>query len=198
MYTWTLSSQRLHLRFYDGVSIRKRAACQCIYAFIYIHVCVKLHVYRYVWIMYECTHEIYHSNVFIWGFTMARLFKRELHFSVYMHTYIYICVCVWLHIYRYVRIMYECIYKLYHSNVFIWGFTMARPFDVFQKRATGWRGLIGSLKLQIIFHKRATKYRSLLRKMTCKDKGSYESSPPCTSQSAYAYIYVCMITRIYT
>ena len=44
---------------------------------------------------------------------------------------------------------------------------------------TGWRRLIGSPKLQIIFHKRATKYRSLLRKMTCKDKGSYESSPPC-------------------
>ena len=44
---------------------------------------------------------------------------------------------------------------------------------------TGWRTLIGSPKLQIIFHKRATKYRSLLRKMTYKDKGSYESSPPC-------------------
>jgi len=44
---------------------------------------------------------------------------------------------------------------------------------------TGWRRLIGSPKLQIIFHKRATKYRSLLRKMTYKDKGSYESSPPC-------------------
>ena len=39
--------------------------------------------------------------------------------------------------------------------------------------------LIGSPKLQIIFHKRATKYRSLLQKMTYKDKGSYESSPPC-------------------
>ena len=44
---------------------------------------------------------------------------------------------------------------------------------------TGWRRLIGSPKLQIIFHKRATKYGSLLRKMTYKDKGSYESSPPC-------------------
>ena len=44
-------------------------------------------------------------------------------------------------------------------------------------RITGWRRLIGSPKLQIIFHKRATKYRSLLRKMTYKDKGSYESSP---------------------
>jgi len=47
---------------------------------------------------------------------------------------------------------------------------------------TGWRRLIGSPKLQVIFHKRATKYRSLLRKMTYKDKGSYESSPPCMRQ----------------
>ena len=45
---------------------------------------------------------------------------------------------------------------------------------------TGWRRLIGSPKLQIMFHERAIKYRSLLRKMTYKDKGSYESSPPCT------------------
>jgi len=33
-------------------------------------------------------------------------------------------------------------------------------------------------KSQIISHKRATKYRSLLRETTYKDKGSYESSPP--------------------
>jgi len=45
---------------------------------------------------------------------------------------------------------------------------------------TGWRGLTGSPTLHIIFHKRAIKYRSFLRKMTYKDKGSCESSPPCT------------------
>ena len=50
---------------------------------------------------------------------------------------------------------------------------------------TGWRRLIGSPKLQIIFHKRAIKYRSLLRKMTCKDKGSQESSPPCTANEHF-------------
>jgi len=33
---------------------------------------------------------------------------------------------------------------------------------------TGWRRLIGCLKLQTIFRKRATNYRALLRKMTCK------------------------------
>jgi len=48
-----------------------------------------------------------------------------------------------------------------------------------ESTGTGWRRLIESLKLQIIFHKRATKYRALLLKMTYKDKGSYESSPPC-------------------
>jgi len=48
-----------------------------------------------------------------------------------------------------------------------------------QLLSTGWPRLIGSPKLQIILHNRATKYRSHLRKMTYKDKGSYESSPPC-------------------
>ena len=38
----------------------------------------------------------------------------------------------------------------------------------------------GCLKLQVFFRKRATNYRALLRKMTCKDKASYGSSPPCT------------------
>jgi len=45
---------------------------------------------------------------------------------------------------------------------------------------TGWQRLLGSPKLQIIFHKNSTKYRSLLREMIYKDKGSYESLPPCS------------------
>jgi len=44
---------------------------------------------------------------------------------------------------------------------------------------TEWRRPIGCLKLQVIFRKRATKYRALLQKMTCKDKASYDSTPPC-------------------
>jgi len=51
-------------------------------------------------------------------------------------------------------------------------------------QGAGWRRLMGSPKLQITLHKRATKYRSLLQKMTCKDKGSYASLPPCMSLSA--------------
>jgi len=50
----------------------------------------------------------------------------------------------------------------------------------FRGTGTGWRRLIGSPKLQIIFHKRATNYMALLLKMTYKDKGSYESLPTCS------------------
>ena len=62
----------------------------------------------------------------------------------------------------------------------------------------GWRRLIGSPKLQIIFHKSATKYRSHLRKMTCKDKGSYQSSPPCKwhFKCHTLYIYLGLDSRI--
>jgi len=56
---------------------------------------------------------------------------------------------------------------------------MTPSFVKLRIHITGWRRLIGCPKLQIILHKRATKYRSLLRKMTYRDKGSYESSPPC-------------------
>jgi len=35
---------------------------------------------------------------------------------------------------------------------------------------TGWRRLLGCLKLQVIFRKRATNYRALLRRMTYEDK----------------------------
>jgi len=68
---------------------------------------------------------------------------------------------------------------------------------------TGWQRLIGSPKLQIIFHKRATKYRSLLQKMTYKDKGSYETSPPCNKcrcmhLNTFVYVYIFIYLCIYT
>jgi len=39
---------------------------------------------------------------------------------------------------------------------------------------------IECLKLQVIFRKRVTNYRALLRTMTHEDKAPYGSSPPCT------------------
>jgi len=52
--------------------------------------------------------------------------------------------------------------------------------------ATGWRRLIGCLKLQVIFRKRATNYKFLLRKMTYKDKASCDSTPPCRKEGKKA------------
>ena len=46
---------------------------------------------------------------------------------------------------------------------------------------TGWRRLIGRLKLQVNFRKRATSWRALLRKMTYEDKAPYASTPPCST-----------------
>ena len=66
---------------------------------------------------------------------------------------------------------------------------------------TGWRRCIGCLKLQVIFRKRATNYRALLQKMTCEDKPSYDSTPPCTQKTdawyvCSSYIHVGVLCRI--
>jgi len=44
-----------------------------------------------------------------------------------------------------------------------------------------WRRPLGCLKLQVIFRKRATKYRAILREITYGDKALNDSTPPCTS-----------------
>ena len=51
----------------------------------------------------------------------------------------------------------------------------------------GWRRAIGCLELQVIYRKRATNYGALLRKITYKDKASYDSTPPCISFSSFVH-----------
>ena len=51
------------------------------------------------------------------------------------------------------------------------------PASLSPYTATGWQRPIGCHKLQIIFRKRATNYRALLREMTCNDNASDESLP---------------------
>ena len=96
--------------------------------------------------------------------------------------YIYICIFAYgllLGQYMYKRIY---IYILIYINAYICIYFATSTKQKKRRTTTGWRRLIGSPKLHIIFHKRATKCRSLLRKMTYKDEGSYESSPPCKQQ----------------
>ena len=62
-------------------------------------------------------------------------------------------------------------------------FTSEQAYDLAwtpSKTGTGWRRLIRGLNLEVIFRKRATNYRALLRKMTNEDQASYDSMPPCT------------------
>ena len=68
-----------------------------------------------------------------------------------------------------------------YTHMYIYTYIYIHICTCRRNEDTGWRSLRGSPKLQIIFHKRATKYKSLLRKMTHKYKGSYESRPPCTT-----------------
>jgi len=59
----------------------------------------------------------------------------------------------------------------------------------------GWRRPIGCLKLLVIFCKRATNYRALLRKMTYKDKASYGSLPPYISVYPFKYMACWYLKR---
>ena len=62
----------------------------------------------------------------------------------------------------------------------------------------GWRRPIGCLKLHVIFGKRATNYRHLWRKMPCKDKASYDSTPPCNTLDQSWHIYKCATQRLFS
>jgi len=81
--------------------------------------------------------------------------------SSYIYIYIYIYISIYIYIYIYI---YVCTYRALYIY-------------------TGWRRRRGCLKLQVIFRKRATNYRALLRKITYRDKASYDSTPPCSKSN---------------
>jgi len=102
---------------------------------------------------------------------------------------------VWETCLRHTTCHVDMIYIYIYVYIYVMSQTCLRHMHTLHIHVTGWRRLIGSPKLQIIFHKRATKCRSLLRKMTYKDKGSYESSPPCTCNVCICLSHVCHICR---
>jgi len=139
---------------------------------MYIYICIKIytciyvciHIYMYVYIcIYMCI--CMYINTYI-------CIHIYIYKYIYIHTYMYIYTCVYLYVY-----MYLCIYM--YVYIYIYEFL------------TGWRRPIGCLKLQVIFRKRATNYRTFLRKMTHKDKASYGSSAPCTLHHILTYIGQC-------
>ena len=56
------------------------------------------------------------------------------------------------------------------------------PMYRMRTRATGWRRPIGCLKLHVIVRKTATNCKTFSRETPYKDKASYGSSPPCTTE----------------
>ena len=98
---------------------------------------------------------------------------------VYTHTFLYKCIYAYIYTYTYTHTsMY--IYAFAHTYMY----TTSNPKFRVKRRSpnTGRRRPIGCLKLQVIFRKGATDYRALLRKMTYKDKASYDFEAPCTSE----------------
>jgi len=75
----------------------------------------------------------------------------------------------------------------------------------------GWRRFIGCRDLRVSFRKRATSHRTLLQKLTYKDKASYVSTPFCIcnylettipkknfqKNKQCIYICICIFTHMY-
>jgi hypothetical protein len=89
-------------------------------------------------------------------------------------TTFFVILCLFLSapshkIYEYIQKEFSDIFRRFETTI---GTVVSTP-------STGWPRPIGCLKLQVIFLKRATIYRALLRKITYKDMASYGSSTPC-------------------
>ena len=156
-----------------------------------------------------------HTHTYIYTYT----------YTLYTHTYLYVysCTCIFVCIYLHMhwniiqeamRVSWYKRHEMYESHIeYIEWVALA-------EQVTGWRRLIGSPKLQIIFHIRATKYRSLLRKIyrtdlqnTClylllEKTFTYVNRPmyryiPLQNTCPYLYtprkdVYICTQTNVLT
>jgi len=119
-----------------------------------------------------------------WGFLVTLACVEGLLYVVCVCMRVCVCVCACVHVCMCACVL-EQVYTLTRKATHAYTHDTPR-----HAHNTGWRRLLGSPKSQIIFHKRATKYKSLLRKMTYKDKGSYESSPSCISSRTLRLFFV--------
>jgi len=144
-----------------------------VYPHIISYVCIDVSTHRCVYSIAECTHVSTH------------LFT---HMSIAQHICLLICLlhnisdgrckdtfchaCIYtIPLRNHIAITYT-VYTYIHPNqpqlyniVHIWKTECMEPSNM--------------AKLQVIFRKRATNYRTLLQKMTYEDTASYGSSPPC-------------------
>jgi len=112
---------------------------------------------------------------------------------IYIYENAYICMCTIYICNPAHACMYTFIYTKMHTYVCVqYTYVTVHMYafiHLYTNISTGWRRLIGCLKLQVIFRKRATNYRALLRKLTHEHMASYGSSPPCMCICACIYIW---------
>jgi len=114
------------------------------YTYIHIYLYTHVHIYTYILQHTATPHVVAGCGIL--------LVSKLLLLCCSVSSYVAVCTCRgdWrgrkreVYIIRQLRVVWQCV-------------------------CTGWPRLIGSPKLQITSHKRATKYRSLLQKMTYKD-----------------------------
>jgi len=181
------------------------SVCVCVCVFMYVYVYV-LRVCMYVCVL--VSDDILKRKVATWFTTwndhpadvweIAEILKSQLAIRFTMRNgYIadfwegadflksQLTTTVAMHVFSHAR---SALHLLCKCIVWMWEFAdIIKSQITIAFATTGWRRLIGSPKSQIIFDKRATKYTSRWRKMTCKDKGSYESSPPCTTFAIHVF-----------
>jgi len=168
--------------------ISAEIALKCVFTCMYLYIFMYISCERIFTDEYQPVHPHVHTHTYTQ--THAHIHKNTPPFSLththtHKHTHTY---QVW-----YVR---PAICRFFDSlSCAFWRgqqFTYARVTSrmdewfrirtsVVKNTVTGWRRPIKCLVSLILFHKRATKHRALLREMTYKDKASYESLPPCTS-----------------
>ena len=133
-------------------------------------------------ILHSCTHYR----------TLLRICLLSAHTAFWTHSYLtqryqsarifggFLCVHIRMRLFWIYFL--KCTMGFWHSFICDWTLSnCSGSWKGSSLRAyyTGWRRLIGSLKLQVIFRKRATNYRALLWKITYKDNASCDSTPPC-------------------
>ena len=129
------------------------------------HMNESCHTYEWM-ACYSClSHQILNISRTQWVMLPVWM-SHVTHMNESCHTYEWVMSHVWMS--RVTRMNESCHTYEWVACYFVWVIKI------------GWQRPIGCLKLQVIFRKKAINCRALLWKMTCKDKASYGSSPPCT------------------
>jgi len=179
--------------------------CLCIYLFAYMYInrFVYIHVCTYPYTQYICICGFKHvtwlfstkkkkqekrkvsSTRLKWCRGMLTLWLRvstlARYFSslaVFLFWYLVFVFCSWEHSGSACQHSRQiCIYITYLYFIYIFRGVYICKYRVAITHRIPY-------KLQDIFCKRATIYRALLQKMTCKDKASYVSWPPCSAHDS--------------